>query len=277
MTTFQEKIDKNYATLTSGLKKVASYLLEEPMAFAANPAKKVGESIGVSETMVVRLCIALGYRGYSELQQEVREHVFEQKRIFNTYKIDEQQVGEPMYQQIMRHDQINIQKTSSSLNEHEFNETIRALAYSERILVSGLRYTFSMAHWLTYALLSIGLNAHLFRPDLDIHMEEGSKAKVLVVFSFHAYSVETLLLAEEAKKRGWLIIGFTDSRIAPISEYADILYTVHFPERMNSETAPVVFSLLNAIVSGISQLEPERTMKAKQKVEENRIKGNFKL
>ncbi|WP_174614573.1 MurR/RpiR family transcriptional regulator [Virgibacillus ihumii] len=274
---FQEKIDRHYSQLTSGLKKVASYLLEEPTAFAANSAKKIGESIGVSETMVVRLCIALGYSGYSELQQEVREYVFEQKRIFNNYKLNDNNPGNSLHQLVMHYDQVNIQKASSDVHEEDFQKTIRALAYSERIIVSGLRYTFSMAHWLTYALRSIGLNADLFRPDLDTHMEQGTKANVLVVFSFHAYSVETLLLAEEAKKRGWLIIGFTDSRIAPISEYADILYTIHFPDLKNSETAPVVFSLLHAIVSGISQLEPEKTMKGKKQVEENRIKGNFKL
>lgn len=277
MSTFQEKINKHYSQLTSGLKKVASYLLEEPTAFASNPAKRVGESIGTSETMVVRLCVALGYNGYSELQQEVREYVFEQKRIFKNYQINDKQAGDSLYEQVMRHDQVNIQKASSDLNGQDFQETVHSLAYSERILVSGLRYTFSMAHWLTYALKSIGLNAHLFRPDLDIHMEEGTKAKVLVVFSFHAYSVETLLLAEEAKERGWQIIGFTDSRIAPISEYADILFTIQFPDLQNSETAPVVFSLLHAIVSGISQLEPEKTMQGKKQVEENRIKGNFKL
>ncbi|WP_257347335.1 MurR/RpiR family transcriptional regulator [Pseudalkalibacillus decolorationis] len=278
MSTFFERIDQNYETLSKGLKKVAEYLLKEPTAFAANSAEKVGKAIDVSETMVIRLCRTLGYSGYSELQQEVREHVFEQKRIFQNYGSTNSNEKElPFHEQVMKYDQINIEISAKNVSEDTYRQAINYLSYADRVIVSGLRYTFSMAHWLTYALNSIGINAHLFRPDLDAHLETGSEKHILIAFSFHAYSIETLLLAEEAKERGWIVIGITDSSIAPISEYADLLFTVHFADRSHSETAPIVFSMLNALVSGVSLQEPERTKQNKEITEKDRLKNIFKL
>ncbi|ASN04414.1 MurR/RpiR family transcriptional regulator [Virgibacillus necropolis] len=273
-----KKVELAYDNLSKGLKKVANYLLEEPTAFAANPAKKVGESLGVSETMITRFCHTLGYSGYSQLQKEVRDYVFNQKRTFDDYSLSkEEDKTHPFHEQVMLHDQFNIQTTSKNISEEIFNEATKHLVDADQVLISGLRYTFSMAHWLTYALQSIGINARLYRPDLDAHLEFGSPKHVLIVFSFHAYSIETLMLAEEAKRRGWVIIGITDSRIAPISDYADILIPVYFSKRNRSETAPIVFSFMNALVSGISLQEPERTRQNKIKMEEKRLKQTFKL
>ncbi|WP_157724834.1 MurR/RpiR family transcriptional regulator [Virgibacillus phasianinus] len=280
MNEFYKKIELAYDDLSKGLKKVATYLLEEPTAFAANTAKKVGESLGVSESMITRFCLTLGYSGYSELQKEVRDYVFNQKRVFEDYSLSsEDDNGRPFHEQVMLHDQFNIQSTSKNISEAQFNEAVTYLTNADEVLISGLRYTFSMAHWLTYALLSIGINARLYRPDLDAHLEFATEQKkhVFVAFSFHAYSIETLMLAKEAKKRGWKIIGITDSGIAPISGYADTLFPVYFSKGSNAETAPIVFSFLNALVSGISIKEPERTRKNKQRMEEKRLKQTFKL
>ncbi|UOR11358.1 MurR/RpiR family transcriptional regulator [Halobacillus amylolyticus] len=273
-----KKVERSYDDLSKGLKKVATLLLEEPTAFAANPAKKVGESLGVSESMITRFCLTLGYEGYSQLQKEVREYVFNQKRNFEEYSLSNEDDKErPFHEQVMLHDQVNIQSTSKNIGEDQFNEAVTYLTNAEHVLISGLRYNFSMAHWLTYALQSIGTNAKLYRPDLDAHLEFGSQKHVFIVFSFHAYSTETLMLAEEAKRRGWVIIGITDSGIAPISNYADILFPVYFSKGNHSETAPIVFSFMNALVSGISLQEPERTRQSKLKMEEKRLKQTFKL
>ncbi len=278
MEDYYTKIENAYDDLSKGLKKVANYLLEEPTAFAANPAKKVGEALGVSESMITRFCLTLGYKGYSELQHEVRDHVFNQKRIFAEYPLSHNEEKErPFHERVMLHDQFNIASTAENIKEEQFKQATAFLAEADQVLIAGLRYTFSMAHWLTYALQSIGINARLYRPDLDAHLDFGSSKHVFIVFSFHAYSTETLMLAEEAKRRDWTIIGITDSGIAPISKHADILFPVYFSKRSHSETAPIVFSFLNALVSGISINEPERTRQNKLTMEEKRLKQTFKL
>ncbi|MFD2923020.1 MurR/RpiR family transcriptional regulator [Halobacillus naozhouensis] len=278
MEDFYKKIEQSYDDLSKGLKKVANYLLEEPTAFAANPAKKVGEALDVSESMITRFCLTLGYKGYSELQAEVRDYVFNQKRIFEDYPLSQdEQKEQSFHKRVMLHDQFNIQSTAENISEEQFTEATATLADAEQVLIAGLRYTFSMSHWLTYALQSIGVNARLYRPDLDAHLDFGSAKHVFIVFSFHAYSTETLMLAEEAKRRDWTIIGITDSGIAPISKYADILFPVYFSKRSHSETAPIVFSFMNALVSGLSLQDPERTRENKLVMEEKRLKQTFKL
>ena len=54
---YEKRAKEEFPNLTKGLKKVANHLLTDPMVFAIHPVKKVGEIIGVSETMVIRFAI----------------------------------------------------------------------------------------------------------------------------------------------------------------------------------------------------------------------------
>lgn len=267
------RIQKNRNDLTKGMKKVAGFLLKEPAAFAANPARKVAEEIGVSETMVVRFCHALGYKGYGELQKEIRDFVFNLKNHDKEEHTDQETLA--IYEKRMLEDQANIQQTAKMVDPQMFDLAVNKLAEAERILVAGRRSSFSMAHWFTFMLNFVYGKARLFRQETDIHLEDLLAGSVLVAFSFYRYDLDTLWLVEEAKKRGIFVIGFTDSSISPIVDYADALFPVQLTEQSVPDAAPVTFSLLNAIISGVYAKNPERANRHIDAYESRRLKNFF--
>lgn len=66
------KINKQYQSFSKGQKKLASYIKENYDKAAFMTAAKLGETVGVSESTVVRFAIFLGYKGYPEFQRTGR-------------------------------------------------------------------------------------------------------------------------------------------------------------------------------------------------------------
>jgi len=245
-------VQEKYDQLTKGMKRVADLLLADPTAFAARSAKTVGESIGVSETMIIRFCNALGYQGYSELQQEIREVIYDIRTAKWSNDGKESDQSPYSFKQIMRWDQTNIENTLNHMNPEDMDAAVSKIVDADAVLVAGLHAAFPMAHWFTFALDLLKKNCQLYRPEFSTHLGGFTDQSVLVVFSFYRYSLHPIRLAEKAKEKGLFVIAFTDTTIAPITEYADIVFTLEIPTRSILQFAPVTFSMMNALLSGIS-------------------------
>lgn len=262
-TRYQTKINDHYPNLSASLQKVAKFVLDQPGEIAIRSARQVGKSVGVSETSVIRLAHALGYSGYSELQKEVREHVYTVKSGLETYRHSKHVAESGMQahvQNVMNQDRAHIAYAMARISEDDFNKAVRKLAEADHILVTGMRSSFSMAHWFAFTLDLIRGKAQLFQPGMDdaiLRMAEMTDHSVFVVFSFHRYSNEGLRLAAEAKRTGAFVIGITDSTVAPIHNHADLVLTVHLPVQSTLDAAPVCFSLLNALASAVLLNDPE--------------------
>ncbi|MBR6634090.1 MAG: MurR/RpiR family transcriptional regulator, partial [Clostridia bacterium] len=67
------KIDALYHKLSKGHRKVADYIMANYDKAAFMTAAKLGETVGVSESTVVRFATELGFEGYPALQSDLQE------------------------------------------------------------------------------------------------------------------------------------------------------------------------------------------------------------
>jgi DNA-binding MurR/RpiR family transcriptional regulator len=66
-------IQKNYSKLSKGQKIIANYIINDYDKAAFMTAAKLGETLNISESTVVRFSIKLGYDGYRDLQNQLQE------------------------------------------------------------------------------------------------------------------------------------------------------------------------------------------------------------
>ena len=62
-----------YKTMSKGQKLLAQYTLDNYQKVAFMTASKLGETVGVSESTVVRFANALGFSGYPKFQDALQE------------------------------------------------------------------------------------------------------------------------------------------------------------------------------------------------------------
>ena len=69
-TSLQQRIQS--ADLTRTEKRIADYFLDHSESLYFMTARDIAQELGVSDTSIIRLCRALGYRGFRELQESQR-------------------------------------------------------------------------------------------------------------------------------------------------------------------------------------------------------------
>lgn len=67
------RINQNFSSFSKGQRLLANYIMENYDKAAFVTASRMGHTVGVSESTVVRFAYALGYDGYPELQRALQE------------------------------------------------------------------------------------------------------------------------------------------------------------------------------------------------------------
>ncbi|MFD1040552.1 MurR/RpiR family transcriptional regulator [Virgibacillus byunsanensis] len=247
-------IKKKQATFSKAFKRVSTYVFNDPKIFAIHSAAQAGRRMGVSETTVIRFSHALGYSGYKALQEDVQFNLF-QKSSLSDYAETKRSENNHSIKAMMHNDMDNILKLTEQIADQDLEETVTRIANADRLLISGVRSSHALASWFSFALDLVVGNTRFYQPNVDdvlLRISELTKRSVFVAFSFHRYAVETVHIAKLAQQQGAFVIAFTDSPFAPITEFSDLTLAVQLNVKSTLDAAPVVFSLMNSIVSTIS-------------------------
>jgi DNA-binding MurR/RpiR family transcriptional regulator len=276
----KEVIQKEYHLLSKGQQKVAKYLLENPRDFAVKSASEIGMHIGVSETTVIRFCYSIQLSGFSELQKTVREQLLFKESSLGQYISSKLELAEQphFFAKVMERDRQHIQETIHTIDEKAFEQLVDQLVQTDKIYVSGLRTSFPAASWLSFTLGVVRGNVQLLRPETDDYLlaiSEMNQYTTLIAISFHRYLKETVKVAQLAKEQGAFVIGITDSPVAPIRKYADLVFPIYSSEKSTIDAAPALFSFLNAIVAGVSIKDKDRFEKRREQYE--KLNGDYFL
>ena len=70
-----DRLNQSGKRLSKGHRKIAQYIVEHYDKAVFMTASRLGESVGVSESTVVRFASAMGYEGYPQLQRSLQELV----------------------------------------------------------------------------------------------------------------------------------------------------------------------------------------------------------
>ena len=75
MNDLMSKIQNNLSKFSKGQRLIAKYIIEHYDKAAFLTASKLGATVGVSESTVVRFATELGYDGYPHLQKALQEMI----------------------------------------------------------------------------------------------------------------------------------------------------------------------------------------------------------
>ncbi len=160
-------IEEKYPGFSKGQKHIADYIRDNYDKAVDMTALKMGKTVGVSESTVVRFATELGFKGYPELQKALRELVKSRlnsvQRISMTYERSLEK--DDFVRQVLRNDISNLRRTEDLLDEQAFNKAIDLIGRARRIYVTGGRSCGILASFLSYYLGYIFDNVRLIRSD----------------------------------------------------------------------------------------------------------------
>lgn len=250
------RINERYGTLSKGQKLLAAYITDHYDQAVFLTAAKLGETVGVSESTVVRFAMHLGYKGYPQFQEAlaelVRGKLHSVQRMEDMYgRISQSEILET----VLQSDAKRIKNTLKDIDEQAFNLAVETILDAKQIYVIGLRSCAPLAEFLSFylnmmvggvKLLHTSSSSELFEQMLQI-----GQGDVMIGISFPRYSVRVLKAMEFANNRNAKVITLTDSVHSPMNLYSscNLIAQSDMSAIVDSLVAPL--SVINALLMAV--------------------------
>ena len=246
-----DRLNQSGKRLSKGHRKIAQYIVEHYDKAVFMTASKLGESVGVSESTVVRFASAMGYEGYPQLQRSLQELVSHRLTANQRFEMSTEIDPREALSVVLKSDVQNLRATMEQMDENVFEDVVNRLLSARAIYVMGLRSAAPLAQFMGYYLNYIFDNVHLVSSGATDVFEEISKLKendVLVGISFPRYSTRTLEAMRFAKRCGAQVVAITDGPMSPLADMADATLTARTDMASFVDSLAAPLSLINALL-----------------------------
>ena len=246
-----DRLNQSGKRLSKGHRKIAQYIVEHYDKAVFMTASKLGESVGVSESTVVRFASAMGYEGYPQLQRSLQELVSHRLTANQRFEMSTEIDPREALGVVLKSDMQNLRATLEQMDADVFEDVVKRLLSAKAIYVMGLRSAAPLAQFMGYYLNYIFDDVHLVSSGATDVFEEISKLKeedVLVGISFPRYSSRTLEAMRFAKRCGAQVVAITDGPMSPLADMADATLTARTDMASFVDSLAAPLSLINALL-----------------------------
>ncbi len=267
------RMNDKYMKMSKGHKAVAAYISDHYEQAVFMTAAKLGETVGVSESTVVRFASGLGYAGYPEFQKALEEWV---RSKLNTVQKMGAKYGKSSQVEILHSvlgsDIEKIQDTIVNLDAVAFEAAVDIILEARMVYLVGVRSCEPLADFLHFYLNMIRGNIVLVKTtsvtEIFEQMIRIDEEDAIIGISFPRYSMRTLKAMEFANDRNAKVITITDSIHSPMNLYSscNLLARSDMVSIVDSLVAPL--SVINALVVALCLKRPREVKKNLDMLEE---------
>lgn len=244
-------------TFSKGQKRIARYITEDYDKAAFMTANRLGKTVGVSESTVVRFAVDLGFDGYPEMQKAMQKMVLNRLTSIQRIEVASNRIGDQdVVSMVLHSDMEKLRQTGEVLSREEFSAAVNAILKAKRVYILGVRSTAPLANFLGYYMNYMFNNVHVVSGFGTVEMFEKivgiTSEDVLIAFSFPRYSSSTTKGAKYCRSTGATVIGITDSRLSPLGVNSDhvLIAKSDMVSLVDSLVAPL--SIVNALIVAIA-------------------------
>ena len=244
-------------SFSKGQRAIARYITDEYDKAAFMTAARLGKTVGVSESTVVRFAVCLGFEGYPEMQKAMQEMVLNRLTSVQRLEVASDRIGDrDIVSMVLQSDADKLRRTDETLDREEFAKVVDAIVDAQRVYILGVRSTAALANFLGYYLRYLSDNVHIVTASGAGEMFEQivgvNDRDAVIAFSFPRYSTTTVKGAQYCASAGATVIGLTDSAVSPLAQVCDhvLLAKSDMLSLVDSLVAPL--SVVNALIVAVS-------------------------
>lgn len=241
---------------SKGQKLIARYIMDNYDKAAFMTASRLGATVGVSESTVVRFSTELGFDGYPKLQKALQDLIRIKLTSVQRIEVANSRIGsQDVLKTVILSDIEKLRITMEEMGRQEFDSAVESILNAEKIYILGIRSAAALSQFLGYYFNLIFDNVRIISSTNTSEMFEQimkiSDKDVLIGISFPRYSSGTVRALRFARDRGANVIAMTDSMVSPLAQYADhmLIARSDMASFVDSLVAPL--SVINALIVAI--------------------------
>lgn len=256
-------IAQRHRALSGRLQQIAEFVLDHPTDVALGTVAEIAERSGVPPSAIVRFAHAIGFDGFTQMQQVFRSRLVagvapSYKARLARMKHEEKSIlgrkPAAVLSRFVAEAQSSLSTLSQSVHERQLETAIGILSKARDIYLLGLGGSFPVVTHLAYVLRKFGRRVVL----LDgiggsIHEQShpATSADALVAISFRNYNPDTARLFPELVARNVPAISITDSLLSPIVEGASVVFEIPDMPEPALRTLVAPMCLVQALAIGL--------------------------
>ncbi|MGM9668147.1 MAG: MurR/RpiR family transcriptional regulator [Faecousia sp.] len=248
---------------SKGQRLIAKYITETYDKAAFMTASKLGKTVGVSESTVVRFAVDLGFEGYPAMQKAMQEMVL--NRLTSVQRIEvtsDRMKNQDVVSMVLHNDAERLRQTAEKLDREDFDAAVNAILNARRVFILGVRSATALANFLGYYLSYMFSDVHTITASGTSEVFEKivgvTSEDVVIAISFPRYSSATVKGAQYCRSTGATVIGLTDNRLSPLGQNCDHVLVAKsgMVSLVDSLVAPL--SVINAIIVAVANRREEQ-------------------
>ena len=249
---------QNHApSFSKGQRLIARYITESYDKAAFMTASRLGKTVGVSESTVVRFAVELGFDGYPSLQKAMQEMVVNRLTSVQRIEVTKDRIGDQdVLSMVLQADMDRLRQTGETVDRKEFQASVDAILNARRVYILGVRSTAVLANFLGYYLNYMFRDVHVVTASGMSEMFEQivgvGPGDAVIAYSFPRYSTTTVKGVQYCRSTGATVVGLTDSRVSPLGQNCDHVLVAKgdMVSLVDSLVAPM--SVTNALIVAIA-------------------------
>ena len=266
------RIQSDLPGFSKGQKQIARFILEHYDKAAFMTASRLGQTVGVSESTVVRFATELGYDGYPHLQRALQEMIRNKLTSVQRMEVSSDRMGgRDVLQTVLHADMDMIRMTLDEIDRDAFQGAVDALTGARRIYILGVRSSSALSNFLGFYFNLLFENVTLVRTNSASEIFEQvlriGPGDVLFGVSFPRYSTRTLGVMQYARDRGARVIALTDPHLSPLARVADHLLIARSDMASFVDSLVAPLSVVNALIVAVGMSRREEIEQTFNKLE----------
>jgi DNA-binding MurR/RpiR family transcriptional regulator len=230
-------IAENYPSLSRQLQDIARFVLEYPEEMALETVAAIAKRAKVQPSSMVRFAQALGFDGFSDMQQILRSLLVTPRADNYRDRIEtlrrQSQAGDADPGAVLADSMEEGIHALQLLGEHtsleDLDRTIDLLVEAENIYILAERRAFPVAFYLAYAIGRLERRVHLLDGVGGMLRQQARNIRMpdaLITISFPPYSPSVVEILAEQHQRGVKTISITDNAVSPVALEATVAFSV---------------------------------------------------
>lgn len=260
-------LEEKSPTFSKGQRKIAGYIMDSYDKAAFMTASRLGKTVGVSESTVVRFAVELGFDGYPEMQKAMQEMVMNRLTSVQRIEVANDRIGnQDVLAKVLQADADKLRQTAETISREDFQTAVNVILKARRIYLLGVRSAAPLANFAGYYMnymfedvrvITVSGAGEMFENLVGISPED-----VVIGFSFPRYSSATLKAAQYCRGIGATVIGITNSHVSPLAANSDyvLIAKSDMVSLVDSLVAPL--SVVNALLVALAAARETEVQKS---------------
>jgi DNA-binding MurR/RpiR family transcriptional regulator len=234
----RSEIARRHARFSDRLRVIAEFALDHPTDMALGTVAEVAQRAKVQPSAIVRFARALGYAGFTEMQQIFRSRLVAsvapsyRERIAGLRRdgrFRDTRKPRAVLGRFASEGMVSLEVLQDSTHDKDLTRAVAVLGAAHTIFVLGLGGSFPVAAHLTYVLRKLGRRVVLLDGLGSALGEQAACATphdALIAISFKTYNPDTARLFPELVARKVPAVVITDSLLSPLVQGATVVFEI---------------------------------------------------